>query len=140
MRCLPPHVVSALKTGLISHQPNLHSVEQLQTDDQGNLMKNYHSNTSTNTAGHHVLGIKLHLFQFRNVLIPKSHPTRGKRRGHLGTSINSQVRSVTGVVPLPRNTADWLWRRIARLREVDVDCHDKQTDVFVYHVILGKTW
>ena len=38
---------------------------------------------------------------------------------------------MTGVVPLKRNTADWLGRWISELGKVCVQCHDKQTDVFV---------
>ena len=78
------------------------------------------------------------LLQFRIVIIPESHPTRSKRRRHLGCGFNSQIRSVSGVVPVPCYTADWLWRWIAGLDEVCVRCHDELTDVFVGRVIPRK--
>ena len=108
-------------------------------NNESNLEKHCHSNIGASTAAHFVLDSKLYLRQFRIVIIPESHSTRSKRRRHLGMSVNS-VSSVSGVVLLPRNTADWLCCWIARLSEVCVHFYDKQTDVFIACVkIWGKT-
>ena len=68
---------------------------------------------------------ELLLHQFRIVIIPERHSARIKWRLQLGTCVHFKVSSVSRVVFLPRDTADW---RIAGPGKVCVHGHNKQTD------------
>lgn len=100
-------------------------------DRKRNENKLCHGSGTASIAIHHCLFFKLDFHQLGMIIIPKRHSARSKRGRHLGFFIHPEIRPLTGVVFLERNTADWLRRWIAELGKVCVHFHDEQTDVFV---------
>ena len=100
--------------------------QRRQNSDENDLDKCCHGNDSASNAGRIFFGIKLHLRQFNVVIIPERHSERIKVRRHLGICINSKVGSVSRVVLLPGDSADF-WR--AGSGEVCVHCHHNKAHV-----------
>ena len=81
-----------------------------QNKDLCNVIKHCHGNISVTTAVHIFLDIKLYFRQSSMVVIPESTSEWSKCWRYLEIGVDSQVSSMTGVVLLPRKTADCLWR------------------------------